>query len=204
MHPPPEFEEEFLAMRNRMEAGFAEVETEEDQIREAKATLRLCGDFFRRWHALIESSPEIQNAVSSIREHLAVMGESLETLYLTELQAVVSARRTFAAADDLFRALVPMYQVMTKVPAFRDDVIAQLEAETGRKTDPTEMFRQSEAAVAAEEDQYQAALGELQAGWPERCDAALRERLATLTVAQANAWEEEIKAQRAKLAPELD
>lgn len=192
--PPPEFREEFVALREHLELSLAQAEDTEERIAEARRTVALWTAFFGRWQKVLELFPEPAAQLEPLRGHVEALGRAVEALHLSELIEVVGARRTAEGAERLFRALVPFIQAMTREPAFRAEVLAELAAETGEETDPERMFRESEAAAAAEERNYRELLEQFRQHWPERVEPALQARLETSDPAQLQAWQEELRA----------
>ena len=74
----------------------------------------------------------------------------------------------------------------------RCDLQAQLRGffrnEFGYEFDPERLYRESEATADRCERDYKKALSALEADWPERISAQLRNRLATLDPRQLRSW----------------
>lgn len=197
--PPPEFREEFVELRDQLERSLGEAETTEDRIAEARHTVALWRSFFGRWHETLQRFPEFGERLGELRGHVETLDRAIEALFVSELIEVVRARRSALAAEQLFRAMVPFIQAMTKLPDFRADVLAQLKADTGEETDPEKMFRQSESAAAEEEQHFRALLAQLREHWPERLEASTLERLQTADVEETKEWAEELGGRLAEL-----
>lgn len=199
MKPPDEFIDEYWQMRERMAWAEAGLGREQD-VALGKAFLQEFRDFYEKWHPVIQIA-ELRAGLEEMREHLErTLGRHLEQIFLSHLHEVIEARKDWWTGEQLFKGSVNFIALMKHAPEQLRPGLEQIHRDYMKEEfEPTKYFQDAEASAAGAEADYRKALVGLEVDWPERVDAALRERLEKLDGKGANEWQVEVEAQSAAL-----
>ena len=201
MKPPEAFFEEYRKFRERM--GWVEASLGRGQdVAQCKLLVEDFREFYQKWHPVLEPS-KLCTGLETMRAQIENgLGARLEQIFLAHLSEVVEARKDWWTGEMLFQAAIAFITIMKEAPPQMRPALEQVHREHMKKEyDPETYYRDSEANVAEEEANYRKALAGMEVDWPERVDAALRERLERLDGEGANGWQEELAAQIAAFTP---
>jgi hypothetical protein len=199
MQPPDDFIEEYRQLREQMKWAQAGLGRGQD-VAQGKTFLDEFRRFHDKWHPLI-TDPELREGMAATREGLErTLGRGLEKLFLTQLRKVINARKEWWVGEQLVKLSVNFITLMKEAPPeLRPKMEKIHHAHFGKDFDPATHFRDAEADAAKNEADFRKALAGLEVDWPERMDAALRQRLEHLDGPGADAWQANLDAQLAKL-----
>ena len=165
--------------------------------RAAKAEL---DEFIARFrdHA---GSPKIGHALEQLEAVSAAAGRHLESARLIDLFSLVVARAHWWQAELHLPLRITVNRIMAAAPPeFRAAVLAEwARADGSADYDPVAAYRASEAACDETEKEFRRALARFENEWPGSLDAAARQRLLQLDLADLDRWTNEIKAALAEV-----
>lgn len=200
MNAPAGFAEEFETIRQRVEWGQATLGSD-NHLAHDKIFIEEFRAFYRKWQPRLHD-PELRRLLETMHRNIETdFAPKLEAVFWSKLNLVIAAREEWRGAEVLFRASVTVATFLQKMP---DDMRAKIvaasrEPEIAALLDGERAYREAEEMVNESEAGFRKDLAELEVDWPERVDAALRQRLEQLDNAGAEAWRAEIAAQLEKL-----
>ncbi len=157
-------------------------------------------DFYNRWHLVIQDK-QLAAAMEIVRREIDTgLGRKLEKIYFAHLHEIVEKRKDCWIGEQLLKGTLHFINLMKHSPPEMLPELQNVYREHMKKEFvPETCYRDAETDCALNEKDFRKALAGLAADWPERVDAALRERLEKLDADGANAWQTELVAQQAAL-----
>jgi hypothetical protein len=194
MKPPQKFADEYWQMRERMDwltaGGIAE------DIGKAKLFVGYVVEFYEKWQPVVKD-PELSRGLKIARAGFEDLRVKLEKIYWAHLHEVIEARKEWLLAEGIFKALVAVTVLRREMPEkLRPEFEKILADHSPGGFDAEKEYRETEQDVTEAEAKYRKALAGLEVDWPERVDAALRERLEKLDGNRAQAWLAEVVTQQ--------
>jgi hypothetical protein len=196
MNPPDEFIDEYWKMRERIDWLEASGITGED-IGKAKLFVGELLEFYEKWHPVIKDA-ELRAGLQAAHGGMEDLRIKLEKIYWAHLHEVIEERKEWLVTEAILKGLVAVSVLRKQMPEKLKDGFEQIlrDHSMGGEFDMEKAFRETENDVADAEAKFRKALAGLEVDWPERVDAALRERLEKTDMAGANAWQAEVVAQQ--------
>lgn len=205
MNAPEGFAEEFEQIRQGVEWGLATLGSD-NHLAQDKIFVAGFRAFYRKWRLLID--PELRAPLEILHRKLeADFAPKMEALYWTSLNLVLAARATWLVSEELFRATIPVAVYLRDLPGeTRAKMIAASAnpAGTSALLSGERAYREAEETVIEAETVLRKDLAHLEADWPERVDAAFRERLDKADGAGIMLWQAEIAVELEKLSKILE
>lgn len=199
MKPPEQFFDEFEPLRERIRWAQAGLGTEK-QIAQGKMMLDDFREFFQKWRPQLKGHAEACRLMDTLLGQMDTMERHLHQVFWAHLNEVIGARKEWIQIEALFQAMVAVITLRKQMPEKLRDGFEQILRDYAKgEFDAEKEYRESEKDVVEAEAKFRKALAGLEVDWPERVDAALRERLEKLDVESANAWQAEVTAQIEKL-----
>jgi len=197
--PPEAFIDEYWKMRERMDWANAGLGRGQD-VAQGKTFLGEFRDFYARWHEVI-TFPELREGMETMHRHIEkTLGVHLEQIFLAHLHEVIEARKDWWTGEQLLKMSVNFIALMKNAPPQMRPELEKIHRDFMKKDfEPETYYRDAEADVAENEANFRKALAGLEVDWPERVDAAMRERLEKLDGTGANEWQAEVAAHMEKL-----
>ena len=200
MMPPQEFADEYWQMRERLDwlmAGGIVGGQDGKDLSKAKLFVAGLQEFYEKWQPVIQD-PKLSRGLKTVRGRFEGLRVKLEKIYWAQLHEVIEARKGWASAEAIFKALVAITVLRKEMP---EHLRAEFEKtirdrETGASFDAETYYRLTEQNASVAEAKFRKELTGLAVDWPERVDAALRERLEQADMAGANQWQAEVVAQQ--------
>ena len=200
MNAPDQFFDEFEPLQERIRWAQACLGTDK-QIAQGKMMLEEFREFFGKWRPQITGHAEVSRMMDDLFQKMNTMERHLHQVFWTHLNVVVGARKEWAVAEAMLQALVAITVLRREMPEkLRPGFEQILRDHSDGEFDAEQAYRETEQDVTEAEDKFRKALAGLEVDWPERVDAALRERLEKLEIAGANDWQSQIGGEIKKLA----
>jgi hypothetical protein len=194
MNPPQKFADEYWQMRERMDWLTAGGITED--IGKAKLFLGEFFEFHQKWQTQITDA-KLSKGLKISHQAMDGLRVKLEKIYWAHLHEVITARKEWLLAEGIFKALVAVTVLRREMPEkLRPEFEKILADHSPGGFDAEKEYRETEQDVTEAEAKYRKALTGLEVDWPERVDAALRERLEKLDGNGAEAWLAEVVTQQ--------
>ncbi len=189
-NPLPEgFHREFEPLRQRF--AWLEVQRDRITIAELRELHGLTCAFVDRWQPQRFVHPPTRALLASLRKYTQNMVRQMELHFLASLQEAIETRLAVVRAQAFLEAEVAM-SGLAKIPEVRPEIERIHREHMGRAYVPEREYRESEADADAAEAAFRKSMAEFAADWPDRLDAALRQRLLEADGAALRAWWEEI------------
>ncbi len=193
--PPPEFFREFEPLRRQSE--WLELQGKRAAIAELREMVTGYNAFLDRWQPRI-FHPSTRTQLATLRAQMQTMARRLELHYLASLQEAVEARRKVGLAEAFLEGAV-LFSQLAKISEARPDLERIYRESMGEEYVAEKEYREVEADADAADAEFRRSLAEFAADWPDRVDAALRQRLAEADAPALKAWAEEIQAEVARV-----
>jgi len=203
MNPPGEFLEQYWQMRERMQWAEFALERGND-VAQARSIVDEFHSFYDRWRPGLQEAA-ICAALDEVREHIdTALRPGLEALFLERLGQVLEAYNDWWMSEKSFQLSIAFISLMKHAPPQLRPELERIHRQYMEKEfDPETHYRDSERDAIEEEAKFRNALAGLEADWPDRMDAATRERLNKLDGADARAWQAEVQQKLATLMARL-
>src|ERR1035438_1123835 len=114
MKPPDEFSTEYWQMRERMDWLLAGGIDGED-IGKAKLFVGYLLEFYEKWQPVI-TDPELSRGLKIARTGFEGLRAKLEKIYWAHLHEVIEARKEWANAEAIFKAVVAVPVLRREMP----------------------------------------------------------------------------------------
>jgi hypothetical protein len=202
MRPPQQFFDDLDRLCAHFDwLGLALGRGDDEDAPKCKVIAAEFHEFDQRWRAMLVE-PEVRDALERVREIISALDGKLTELFLKRLHQVVAARKDWLQSEAILKAVVAITVLRREMP---EHLRAEFEEtirdrETGESFEGERHFRECEKGSAEAEIEFRQSLAGLAVDWPERVDAALRERLEKLDADGAKAWEAQIALEMEKSA----
>jgi hypothetical protein len=193
MKPPQEFFDEFEPIRERIRWAQAGLGTEK-QVVQGKMMLEDFREFFGRWRPQIAGNEDACRLMDDLFQKMKTMERHLHQVFWAHLNEVIEARKEWLVAEASLKATIAITVLRKEMPEKLRDGFEKILSD--HSFDAEKAFREGEKEIAEAETKYRRGLAGLEIDWPERVDAALRERLEKVDMAGANGWQAEVGAQQ--------
>ncbi len=196
MNAPQQFFDEFEPLQERIRWAQAGLGTDK-QIVQGKMMLEEFREFFGRWRPQVAGHAEVCRQLDDLFQKLNRMERHLHQVFWAHLNEVIGTRKQWLAAEASLKATVAITVLRREMPEKLRDGFEKILSD--HSFDAESAFREGEKEIAEAETKYRRELAGLEIDWPERVDAALRERLEKLEMAGADDWQAQITGEIEKL-----
>ena len=176
----------------------------DQDVAQGKTYLGEFREFYQKWHPVIDV-PELREGMEVMHEHIErTLGLHMEQIFLAHLHEVIEARKDWWMAEGLLKMAVNFINLMKHAPPQLRPELEKIHRDYMKKEfEPVTYYQDAEAAAVEEEANFRKALAGLEVDWPERVDAAMRERLEKLDRTGGEAWQEEVAAESEALGKKV-
>ena len=190
--PPDEFWEDYVKVRTHFEWAEISMRGGDVDIPQAKLVVEKFGAFLRQWQSRIKDAEiaEVLTRLVAWQENLALC---IERTWFEQLQQALEARRDWRVSELLFKASINYAALIKECPPHLLPELKRIYSDSmGKEYDPAEDFRDADASAEESEAKFRKELAKLECDWPERVDAALRERLGKVDERALAEWQKEV------------
>ena len=198
--PPEAFIDEYWRMRDRLDWAESALGRGQD-VAQAKTVLEEFRAFYQKWHLVI-TIPDLRQGMEAAHARMEkTLGRGLEKIFLAHLHEVIEARKDWWASEQLFKMSVNFIALMKHSPPEMRPELEKIHRECMKEEfEPVKYYQDAEADAAEGEAKFRKAFAGLAVDWPERVDAAIKERLEKVDGTGAGDWQAEVVAEQAKWA----
>ena len=192
MKPPDKFFEDYAKLRAHLDWARSSMAGGNVDIPQARMVAEEFREFIKRWQGRVKD-PEIAEALKPLAAWSENMTEHLERVFLEQLQVVLKARRDWFVSELFIKGTISFAGTMKEVPSQMRPELEKIYRESmGEDYDAATDYRQTETDAEASEAAFRKALAKFETEWPERMDAAMRQRLAQINLDGLTAWDKEL------------
>ena len=198
--PPEEFWEDYVQVRTHLEWVEAGMGGGAVDIPQVRLVAEAFGEFVTKWHGRIRDA-DVAASVARFAAWRDKMARTLELIYLEQLHTVLERRRDWIVSEMFIGLAVNFIELMKHAPPeMRPELEKIYREHMGEEYDPAKDFRDTEKSIEQSEADFRKELAKLEIEWPERVDAAMRERLIKVDDPELADWQKEV-AEKLSVVP---